>query len=65
MANITGNNSNNNVIDGGLGIDFTDFTDFTHFNLGNSSYWTASAAQSSPSVTTLTLTGQAQERRSP
>jgi hypothetical protein len=62
VANITGNNSNNNVIDGGLGSDKTDFTDF---DLGNSSYWTASAAQSSPSVTTMTLTGQAQERRSP
>jgi Ca2+-binding RTX toxin-like protein len=36
--------------------------DFTDFNLGNSSYWTAKAVQSSPSVTTLTLTGQAQEQ---
>jgi len=41
-----------------IGVDKLDFTDF---NLANSSYWTASAAQSAPSVTTLTLTGQAQE----
>jgi Ca2+-binding RTX toxin-like protein len=38
-----------------------DKLDFTAFNLGTSSYWTASAAQSSPYVTTLTLTGQGQE----
>jgi Ca2+-binding RTX toxin-like protein len=50
------------IVDFDIGIDKIDFTDF---NLGNSSYWTASAAQSSPSVTTLTLTVQAQERRSP
>jgi Ca2+-binding RTX toxin-like protein len=46
------------ITDFKAGIDKIDFTDF---NLGNSTYWTASAAQSSPSVTTLTLTGQAQE----
>jgi hypothetical protein len=47
------------IVDFEIGIDKIDFTDF---NLGNSTYWTASAAQSSPSVTTLTLTGQAQEQ---
>ncbi len=41
-----------------IGIDKLDFTDF---DLGNSTYWTASAQQSSPAVATLTLTGQAQE----
>jgi hypothetical protein len=41
-----------------LGVDKLDFSDF---NLGNGSYWTASAVQSAPTVTTLTLTGQAQE----
>lgn len=41
-----------------IGVDKLDFTDF---NLGTSSYWTASALQSSPAITTLTLTGQAQE----
>jgi Ca2+-binding RTX toxin-like protein len=46
------------ITDFKAGVDKIDFTDF---NLGNSTYWTASAAQSSPSVTTLTLTGQAQE----
>lgn len=38
-----------------------DKVDLTAFNLGSSNYWTASAAQSSPYVTTMTLTGQAQE----
>lgn len=47
------------IVDFEIVIDKIDFTDF---NLGNSSYWTATAAQSSPSVTTLTLTGQAQEQ---
>ena len=41
-----------------IGVDKLDFTDF---NLGNSNYWTASATQSSPAITTMTLTGQAQE----
>jgi len=47
------------IVDFEIVIDKIDFTDF---NLGNSSYWTAKAVQSSPSVTTLTLTGQAQEQ---
>ena len=41
-----------------IGVDKLDFTDF---NLGNSSYWTAHAVQSSPAITTMTLTSQAQE----
>lgn len=47
------------ITDFKIGIDKIDFTDF---NLGNSTYWSASAAQTAPSVTTLTLTGQAQEQ---
>jgi Ca2+-binding RTX toxin-like protein len=47
------------ITDFEIGVDKLDFTDF---NLGNSSYWTGSAVQSAPSVTTLTLTGQAQEQ---
>lgn len=38
-----------------------DQVDLTAFNLGTSNYWTATGAQSSPYVTTLTLTGQNQE----
>ncbi len=41
-----------------LGIDKLDVS---AFNLGSSNYWTASASQSALTVTTLTLTGQAQE----
>jgi Ca2+-binding RTX toxin-like protein len=40
------------------GVDKLDFSDF---NLGSSTYWTAHAVQSAPTVTTMTLTGQAQE----
>ena len=46
------------VSDFKIGVDKLDFSDF---NLGNSSYWTAHAEQSSPAITTMTLTGQAQE----
>ena len=38
------------ITDFEIGVDKLDFTDF---NLGNSSYWTGSAVQSAPSVTTL------------
>ncbi|MEQ1753233.1 MAG: calcium-binding protein [Micropepsaceae bacterium] len=55
---IMANAHNVSIGDFKIGVDKLDFTDF---NLGNSSYWTASAVQSSPAITTLTLTGQAQE----
>jgi Ca2+-binding RTX toxin-like protein len=41
-----------------LGVDKLDVS---AFNLGTGNYWTASAAQSGLTVTTLTLTGQGQE----
>ncbi len=41
-----------------LGVDKLDVS---AFNLGSSNYWTASAAQSALTETTLTLTGQSQE----
>ena len=41
-----------------LGVDKLDLTDF---NLGTSSYWTASGAQTALTEVTLTLTGQGQE----
>jgi len=56
---VIGTNANTVTInDFQLGVDKLDVS---AFNLGSSNYWTASASQSALTVTTLTLTGQAQE----